>query len=100
MRRSMLFALLFLALVAAAPRPAGAIDPACITDSTQTVDSNGNQIITLINSATCGFFHRANTRFERISNVETQITVGYMTNEPSPYKAIALSKGCARSARG
>jgi hypothetical protein len=90
MRRFMLFALLSLALLAAAPRSANATDPACITDSTQTTDINGNQVITLITSAPCGFFHRVNTRFARIGSVETQITVGYMTNEPSPYKAIAV----------
>jgi hypothetical protein len=91
MRRSILFVLLCLSfLAAAAPEPAGATDPACITDSTETTDLSGNQVITLISSAPCGFFHRANTRFARISNVETQITVGYMTNEPSPYKAIAV----------
>ena len=71
--------------------PAGATDPVCITDSAQTLDSNGNQTsVTLIGSAPCGFFARANTRFERIGGVETQITVGYMKNEPAPYKAIAV----------
>src|SRR5690349_22246620 len=91
MRRSILFALLSLALLIGAPsRPANATDPACITDSTQTTDIHGNQVITLITSAPCGFFHRVNTRFARIGSVETQITVGYMTNEPSPYKAIAV----------
>src|SRR5258706_13634803 len=71
--------------------PAGATDPVCITDSAQTLDSNGNQTsVTLIGSAPCGFFAPANTRFERIRGVETQITAGYIKKEPPPHKAIAL----------
>jgi hypothetical protein len=90
MRRSMFSAWVFLAFSIAVP--SGSAHASCVNDSTQTLDAMGNQIsVTLISSAPCGVYGTANSRFERVGSVETQIVVPYMTHTPATkVKAIAV----------
>jgi hypothetical protein len=77
----MVLAAALLSLVGPLSRPAVA---SCTAPSTQTLDQNGNQTsITLIDSAPCGVYGTANSRFQPVNGVETQVTVPYMKHEPA-----------------
>jgi len=89
-----LFALAWL-FVESSVRPAAATNPACITDSTAVTDAGTGYIVDadLIDSAPCGVYGTANSRFQPVNGVETQVTVPYMKHEPPSgvgVKAIAV----------
>ncbi len=64
----------------------------CTTPSTPIFDANNNPIgADLIGSASCGIYGTANSRFQPVNGVETQVAVPYMKHEPSGnVKAIAV----------